>query len=84
MLKNNIEIDVKTKCIKESRTQAQAAENKAASPSYVNKLVRKKQIVNKTVPAMMEDPGYDVQLTDVQRNAAEFNRDLQGDWRKYP
>ena len=72
MLKNNIEIDVKTKCIEESRTQAQVAERIGTSPSYVNKIVRnKEQIVNKTFLAMMENLGYDVQLTYVKRNAAE-------------
>ena len=72
MLKNNIEIDVKTKCIEESRTQAQVAESIGTLPSYVNKIVRnKEQIVNKTFLAMMENPGYDVQLTYVKRNAAE-------------
>ena len=61
MLKNNIEIDVKTKCIEESRTQAQVAESIGTSPSYVNKIVRnKEQIVNKTFLAMMENLGYDV------------------------
>ena len=72
MQKNNMEIDVKTKCIEESRTQAQVAESIGTSPSYVNKIVRnKEQIVNKTFLAMMEDLGYDVQLTYVKRNAAE-------------
>ena len=72
MLKNNIEIDVKTKCIEESRTQAQVAERIGTSASYVNKIVRnKEQIVNKTFLAMMEDLGYDVQLTYVKRKAAE-------------
>ena len=71
MLKNNIEIDVKTKCIEESRTQAQVAESIGTSPSYVNKIVRnKEQIVNKTFLAMMENLGYDVQLNYVNRNAA--------------
>ena len=72
MLKNNIEIDVKTKGIEESRTQAQVAESIGTSPSYVNKIVRnKEQIVNKTFLAMMENLGYDVQLTYVKRNAVE-------------
>ena len=72
MLKNNIEIDVKTKCIEESRTQAQVAESIGTSPSYVNKIIRsKEQIVNKTFLAMMEELGYDVQLTYVKRETAD-------------
>ena len=42
MLKNNIEIDIKTKCIEENRTQVQVAESIGTSPSYVNKIVRNK------------------------------------------
>ena len=72
MLKNNIEIDVKTKCIEEGRTQAQVADRIGTSPPYVNKIVRnKEQIVNKTFLAMMEELGYDVQLTYVKRETAE-------------
>ncbi len=72
MLKNNIEIDVKTKCIEESRTQAQVAESIGTSPSYVNKIVRnKEQIVNKTFLAMMDALGYDVRLTYEKRENAE-------------
>ena len=48
MLKNKIEIDVKTRCIEESGTQAQVAGRIGTSASYVNKFVRnKEQIVNK-------------------------------------
>ena len=76
MLKNNIEIDIKTKCIEENRTQAQVAESVGTSPSYVNKIVRnKEQVVNKTFLAMMEALGYDVRLTyekkDTEANSAK-------------
>ena len=72
MLKNNIEMDVKMRCIEESTTQAKIAENIGTSPSYVNKIVRSKEnIVNKTFLAMMEDLGYDVELTYVKRNESE-------------
>ena len=37
MLKNNIEMDVKMRCIEKSTTQAKIAENIGTSPSYVNK-----------------------------------------------
>ena len=72
MLKNNIELDVKTKCIEEGRTQAQVAESIQTSPSYVNKIIRnKEQIVNKTFLAMMESLGYDVRLTYEKRETTE-------------
>ena len=35
MLKNNIEIDVKVKCVEEQITQAELAEKTGTSPSYV-------------------------------------------------
>lgn len=70
MLKNNIELDIKTKCIEQSTTQAQIAEHICASPSYVNKIVRsKEQIMNKTFLAMMEALGYDVELHYVERDS---------------
>ena len=68
MLKNNIEMDVKKRCIEKSTTQAKIAENIGTSPSYVNKIVRsKEQIMNKTFLAMMEDLGFDVELHYVER-----------------
>lgn len=41
MLKNNIEIDVKVKCVEEQITQAELAEKTGTSPSYVNRLIKK-------------------------------------------
>ena len=72
MLKNNIEMDVKMRCIEKSTTQAKIAENIGISPSYVNKIVRsKEQIMNKTFLAMMEDLGFDVELHYVKREDAK-------------
>ncbi len=68
MLINNIELDVKTKCIESEKTQAQIAENIGITPSYVNRIVKSKEhIINKTFLAMMEDLGYDVRLTYEKR-----------------
>lgn len=68
MLKNNIEMDIKMRCIEKSTTQAKIAENIETSPSYVNKIIRsKEQIMNKTFLAMMEDLGFDVELNYVER-----------------
>ena len=68
MLKNNIEMDVKMRCIEAGTTQAQIAQNIGTSPSNVNKLIRKKeQIMNKTFLAMMEDLGFDVELHYIER-----------------
>ena len=68
MLKNNIEVDVKVKCIEAGMTQAGLAEEIHITPSYVNRLIRKREnIVNKTFLAMMEALGYDVELKYVRR-----------------
>lgn len=68
MLKNNVEIDVKTKCIEEGITQAQLAEKVGTSAPYVNRVIKNPEgVVNKTFISMMENLGYDVELTYVKR-----------------
>ena len=53
MLKNNIEVDVKVKCIENEKTQAELAKEISITPSYVNRLIRKNEnVVNKTFLAM--------------------------------
>ena len=67
MLKNNIEVDVKVKCIEAETTQAKLAEEVGTTPSYVNRLIKKQEnIVNKTFVQMMERFGYDIKLTYVK------------------
>jgi len=69
MLKNNVEIDIKTKCIEEGITQAELAKMIHTSAPYVNRVTRNKEnIVNKTFLAMMEGLGYDVEFHYVKRN----------------
>lgn len=64
MLLNNIELDVKTKCIEESKTQLSIAEELGITPSYISRIVNsKEQIVNKTFLRMMQSLGYHVRLT---------------------
>ncbi len=68
MLKNNIEIDFKVKCIEESTTQAKIAETVGTSPQYVSRLINNQEnIVNKTFLSMMEALSYDVELTYVKK-----------------
>ena len=68
MLLNNIELDVKTKCM----TQARISEELGTTPGYISRIVNsKEQIVNKTFLAMMESLGYDVRLTYERREEAE-------------
>lgn len=68
MLKNNLEIDAKVKCLEEGVTQAQLAEKIGTSAPYVSWLINKKEgILNKTFVEMLEALGYDIQLTYVKR-----------------
>ena len=78
MLKNNIELDVKTKCIEEldvktkciekETTQKQIAQEIGTSLPYVNRVIRSKEtIVNRTFVNIMEALGYDVVLTYEKR-----------------
>lgn len=68
MLKNNIEVDVKVKCIEEGMTQAQLAEKIETTSPYVNRIIKKQDsVVNKTFVQMLEALGYDIELTYVKR-----------------
>ena len=68
MLKNNIEIDVKVKCVEEQTTQAELAEKVGTSASYVSRLIKSPdKIVNRTFVQMMEKLGYDIKLTYKKR-----------------
>lgn len=48
ILKNNIEVDAKVKCIENGITQAQIAEKSETSSSYVNQIIKKSEVLNKT------------------------------------
>ena len=62
MIKNNIEVDVKVKCIENGTTQAQLAETIGTTGQYVN------LIIKKTFVQMLEALGYDIELTYVKRD----------------
>ncbi|CAI3418116.1 helix-turn-helix transcriptional regulator [Enterococcus cecorum] len=69
MLKNNIELDIKVKCIETGKTQVQLADAIDTTKSYVNRVIKKQDgVVNKTFVRMMEELGYDIELTYVKRN----------------
>ena len=68
MLKINIEVDVKVKCIESELTQTQLAEKVGTTGQYVNRIIKKKDgVVNKTFVQMLEALGYDIELTYVKR-----------------
>ena len=80
MVKNNIEVDVKVKCIEQGKTQVQLAEEIDTTKAYVNRVIKKQDgVVNKTFVQMMEALGYDIELTYVKRK----NSEEVGEWQIY-
>jgi len=68
MVRNNIEVDVKVKCIENETTQSQIAEDIGTTKSYVNRIIKKEDsIVNRTFVRMMEALGYDIELHYIKR-----------------
>lgn len=68
MVRNNIEVDVKIKCIENGTTQAKVAEEIETTKSYVNRIIKKNDgVVNKTFVQIMESLGYDIELVYVKR-----------------
>ena len=64
MLRNNVELDLKTRFIEDGITQTEIAEKLGVSPPYVNRITRgREQIVNKTFIKILDELGYDVELT---------------------
>ena len=68
MVTNNIEIDVKIKCLEAGMTQQEVGEAIGTTGQYVNRVIKKKSgVVNKTFVQMIEALGYDIKLTYIQR-----------------
>ena len=73
MLRNNVELDLKTRFIEDGITQTEIAEKVAVSLPYVNRITRgREQIVNKTFIKILDELGYDVELT-YKRKTEEKN-----------
>ena len=70
MLQNNVEMDLKMRLIESGQTQTEVAEKLGVSLSYVNRITKgREQIVNKTFVRMMDELGYDVELTYTKKAA---------------
>ena len=70
MLQNNVELDLKTKFIEDGVTQTEVAERIGVSLPYVNRIIRgREQIVNKTFIKILDELGYDVELTYKKKTA---------------
>ena len=64
MLLNNVEIDLKTRLEEEGITQKELASQIGVSLPYVNRITKgREQLINKTFLKMMDELGYDVELT---------------------
>ena len=69
MVRNNIEVDVKVKCIEQGMTQAKLADEIDTTKTYVNRVIQKNEsVVNNTFVKMMEALGYDIELHYVKRD----------------
>ena len=80
MLLNNVESDLKTRLEEEGITQKELAGHIGVSLPYVNRITRgREQLINKTFLKMMDELGYDVELTYKKRQTgdASTTRDLQ-------
>ena len=62
MVTNNIEIDVKVKCMEEKISQAELAKKVGTSAPYVNRIIKKRSVVNPTFVHMLDELGYDIEL----------------------
>lgn len=68
MVRNNIELDVKVKCVEQGVTQQTIAEKIGTTGQYVNRIVKKKDgILNKTFVEIMEALGYDIEITYIPK-----------------
>lgn len=68
MVLNNIEKDIKMKCLENDTTQMGLAEKIGKTGQYINRIVKKSGgVLNKTFVQMMEGLGYDIELIYVKR-----------------
>lgn len=71
MIKNNLEVDVKVKCLEEGVTQAQLAQMVGTSAPYISRPINKKEgIINKVFVDMLDKLGYDSQLAYAKKKGA--------------
>ena len=68
MVRNNLEIDIKVKCMEEGMTQAQLAKKIGTTSPYVNRIIKKGDtVINKTFINIVEALGYDIEIKYVKR-----------------
>lgn len=68
MVRNNVEKDIKIKCLEAGMSQLNLAEQIGTTGQYVNRIIKKKDgLLNKTFVEIMEALGYDIEFTYVKR-----------------
>lgn len=68
MVLNNIELDVKVKCVEQHLTQRKIAQQVGTTGQYLSRIVKKKDgLINDTFVKIMEALGYDIEMTYVPR-----------------
>ncbi|MCF0260619.1 MAG: helix-turn-helix transcriptional regulator [Erysipelotrichaceae bacterium] len=68
MIRNNLEVDVKVKCVEAGLTQGGLAGRLGITSQYVNHIIKKNDgLINKTFISMLEELGYDLELKYVPR-----------------
>lgn len=69
MILNDIELDIKLKCLENKTTQQSLAKKINTTSQYVNRIVNKKEgLINKTFVKIMEALGYDIEFTYIKRS----------------
>ena len=70
-----MELDLKTRFIEDGITQTEIAEKVGVSLPYVNRITRgREQIVNKTFIKILDELGYDVELTYKRKTEEKIAR----------
>lgn len=65
---NNIETDVKIKCVEANTTQVKLGKAIGSTGQYINRLIKNPDnLINKTFVKMLEALGYDITLTYTPR-----------------
>ena len=67
MVLNSIEKDIKIKCIKTEKTQAQIAEEAGTTRQYLSRILRKDSVVNNVFVQVVEALGCDIELVYKKR-----------------
>ena len=79
MLQNNIGLDPKTRMIEGGLLRKEVAEKVEVTLSYVNRITKgREQTVNKTFVKMMNEFGYNVELTYKKKLMSEKEHGKEG------